>query len=576
MTQSDAHNSMDGSAVERYLGDVARLHRVAQVAAATLPLLSGVIILAVGAVLIDAKFPMGPAPRVAVAALLIGATLWSIARLMFALAPAPRRRQRLAMYRAARLAERRLGLTDSSLINAAQLTEADSPTARAALIRLQLRALQRISGVPARSMISWRRPIRAVAGLLAAAALVALLALAFPRLARFAGPRFAAPLADHPPFTWTDFSVSITPQELTIGEDARVVVETRGEIPDALRLAVCGHDGSALGTIEMTAEGPRDQTEFRAFAATLRALREPIRIFAEGSTGRSESVAVVPVPRPRLLAASARAIVDATPGGAPHPLRFDAVAENRLAAAPGAMVEVRLDCSIPLATLEVQGNASVEWRIDGAVAHARIGPLGNEPVALSMRAISAEDLASRDAVALTLTPIDLGVGNLSGSQESTGLLVIQSPTAPTTAAGAEASSAPAGESEKSQADSGDATAASSNSRGSQDRESTQSASSRGHTGSAGGGTEGVAADGSVPRSGDLPADTGDGARRAVQPAQVTTTRPGLGEQVESGSAPNRASLARVPEAYRDMVGRYFSIIAARERERREGDDASRK
>lgn len=568
MLNADLDNSMYRSAVGNLLGRVALLSSVRQMVSATCPPLTAAITAFAGAMLIDAKFPMGPMPRLTFALILTGALTWTMAQLMGAILP-PRgvnRRRRLSS--AARLTERRLGIRDSTLINAVQLTESTCPLQQAAIIRLQLRALESISGVRARSVVSWRAAGAASATLVGVIVLGAAAAAAFPRLAKQEWPRFAMPFHDHPAFTWTDFDITVAPAEVTLGEAARVRVETRGELPNSLRLEVVDERGGPVGMVEMAAGAGDASDGVRSFTAELRSLRAPVLISASGETGRSQRVRIEPVPRPRLLAASARAMAGSQDSGPPEPLIINAEGSaNQFAVPAGAVVEVRLDCSLPPSRLETQGAADVEVSREGTVAIARVRVSAGAPEQLTLRAVSAEGLSSRESVVLTLHPIDadaIGAGAeqplgarmlaLKDNAQSIGGMAPMSSAEQTSAAARRTAEATGAGSRAGDPHGEDSPA------------STESAGA-GAAGRGGDGSRVAGADRAVPRQDSAAELTGDeGALVARGVPGSSTSRAGVGNAAPDN--PPGGGIDRVPDAYRGLVSRYYSIIAARGRQTR--------
>ena len=557
---------MDQSAVARFLGAVARLDRLALVAGGTLPVLAASLVVVVCAMLIDARYPIGAWPRTALAIAFCSVLVWFSARMAIAAVPARGAKRRDRLSHAARMSERRLGIPDSVLINAVQLTEANSPGARAAIIRLHLRALQAIDGVTARSIIQWRVVARRGAVVLGLLALIATAGLAFPRFVRLALPRFVAPLADHPAFTWTDFTMSVEPIEVTRGENARVRIGTSGALPQSLRLMIRDERGSSMSAIEMTPEPVGERKEPRGFAATLLALQEPVWIFAAGDTGESQRLRIAPVPRPRLLAATVRALRDGSAEADARPLAIgDAAEENRFAVAPGTTVEIRIECSIPPQRIESHGGTEVMWRAEGLAAIVSARVEGQDATMLTLRAVSAEGLVSRDAVSLRLEPAESGVaGRAEGPTTAAHMLSVDGGER---AAAAPAGSANGGEQshEMGSQTPSNSDASRSSPAAAQGREQTPAGASQGVGGSGRQGLEGVVADGAVPRSDSGSGATADGALRSGDADASVVTRTGTGQASTSDDVGGGPMAAQVPEAYRALVGRYFSIVGARER-----------
>jgi hypothetical protein len=253
----------------------------------------------------DAWRPMPPSGRAAVALAWLSALLFTLGRAVWNAT-----RARPSLRAAARFFELRAGIPHNRVINALDLSLASpvdaSPLAAALVARsLDLGERSLASGLNRRVLAPERRRLhRALAGLLAATALLALAWLVAGRVLGAGALRFAEPFADHPPWSPTDFALSIHPTEPAVGDTVRLTIDTSGALPDSLHLVL----RSAADRTRLPASpAPRAAHDSRrVFTATLHDVREPLHVYAEGSTGRSRTLHIVPTREPRLIDASVR------------------------------------------------------------------------------------------------------------------------------------------------------------------------------------------------------------------------------------------------------------------------------
>lgn len=283
---------------------------------------------------------------------------------------------------AARLVEQRAGIPHNRLINAFDLAHAPahadpSPFAAALVgraIALGARALEsgedRIVLAPER-----RLSRRALGALLAAGAIIALAWFAADRVLSAAFPRFAEPFADHPPYSPTEFTLLFLPHEPAVGDDIRLTIHTSGRPPDSLRLAVRDSSGGVtrLPASELTDARAEHR---RAFEATLRNVRDPLRVYAEGPTGRSRGIDIVPTREPRLLDATLRitpppytrlAVVTRS-------LRAASSSDDAVRAVAGSRIEFHATATLPMRaeSLTITPNEPFDRRTEGRALTAVI------------------------------------------------------------------------------------------------------------------------------------------------------------------------------------------------------------
>lgn len=133
--------------------------------------------------------------------------------------------------RIARQIEERLGIKNSTLINAVELEEATAHSGSEELRRQSIEI-----GAQAAAAVDPRRAVSFAPLTLAAKwtglALVACLVLVFlaPRLIWTEVARYFDPFTDHPPYTLLDFQVQVLPETIYVGRSAQVAVDITGPI----------------------------------------------------------------------------------------------------------------------------------------------------------------------------------------------------------------------------------------------------------------------------------------------------------------------------------------------------------
>lgn len=297
---------------------------------------------------------------------------------------------------AARVVEERLGLANNPIINAMQLSRA-ATTGDSFSEALIGRAVERGEAAwqaadkacVLRPELSRARTDALMMLLIAAAA--AGTWLAAPQVFRAVTPRLVQPWADHPPYSPTDFTLTIDPAAPVVGDDVIVRVEVSRRLPEWMRLIVESGDASRPITMAPDDDG-RDPAR-RAFTATLRRVREPIRVHAEADTGRSRSLRIVPDAEPRIIESSLRVVPPAytrrlplvRAGAAGSLGLFDVIEGSDAAFSVTATlpltrggVEVRPSDGVLISTSE--RTLSVSWRAT-TTRHVSIRPVGESGAA---------------------------------------------------------------------------------------------------------------------------------------------------------------------------------------------------
>jgi hypothetical protein len=198
----------------------------------------------------------------------------------------------------AALLDREAG-TDNALLHSVQLRpllESGGQGAPGWMVQAEVdRAASLLSNVPPLPT-SVEKAVRAARLRAAALAGVAALSLVlFPRVWRFELPRMLLFWQDRPPFTLTDFHVRLSAAVVKPGGDVEVTVEAKGAVPSDLQLLV--ESGGRRQTVPMTAGDPGVWTH------RINGVSEDLRLYAEGTTGRSDTVLVKVDHTPELVRA---------------------------------------------------------------------------------------------------------------------------------------------------------------------------------------------------------------------------------------------------------------------------------
>lgn len=296
---------------------------------------------------LDALRPLPGAVRVALV------TGWAIALVVLAgrAVYAARRSWPRSLTASARRIERRASMPADRLAGAIGLSEATAPpgSLREALIaRAIMRGSEAAQGLRWASIV---KPERSSASrgawmLLGCTAAVGAAVWAMPRVFAAAFPRFAEPLADHPAYSPTIFECSFEPEAPGVGEDIVVRVRTRGAQPAALRLKIDPGDGRGLITTPMSERTAQSEDGAREFSARLQDVRRPLRVCAEGETGRSAWMQVRPDPAPRIRRATLAVEWPAYTGRGVT--RHEIGAPGTIEALSGSVLRMRIESNIVL------------------------------------------------------------------------------------------------------------------------------------------------------------------------------------------------------------------------------------
>ena len=308
--------------------------------------------------------------------------------------------------RLAREIEQRCRLLHNPLITAVQLQTAPAvagPQDVDALLRDRCaRRGEEVAHAPESTRLAGPHTCsHARLALFAAAAFALIAGLVAPRPIAAVAKRVIDPFGDHPPYTPLTFDISFHPDagEIVYGDDARVTVrisEYWDRWVDRADL-VCRIGGDAstpLARLAMQPEPFNQSVDVApAFTATLRDLREPMRVMVDTPRGRSEWISLEPRRMPRWVARSATITGPAYAASLP-PRRLPLADRTEpIRVLQGSQLSVRATSTLPLRDLLATGvvappaslsddrlDAAWHWSADAVGAQeielALVGPTG--------------------------------------------------------------------------------------------------------------------------------------------------------------------------------------------------------
>ncbi|MBX3440831.1 MAG: hypothetical protein KF774_00390 [Planctomyces sp.] len=195
-------------------------------------------------------------------------------------------RRRYDASRTARLAEERLGRSDSLLINAVSFQSdalGGSPVLRARVIRM---AEESVRETAVMDVLPARPAVRAGGAAVIAAVAFGMAFLAAPKLFGMVLPRFLDPWGDHPPYTLLSFEARIAPEPVFHSRPATITVEVRG--PDRVEEARLVFQHDPQGGDALNVSIPMFRTEDRTFVAEIARAVRSTAFHVETPRGRSE------------------------------------------------------------------------------------------------------------------------------------------------------------------------------------------------------------------------------------------------------------------------------------------------
>jgi len=352
-------------------------------------------------VFVDAIWPTAPLVRMVFAL----ALSFGLMRVLWRCVPS-RSLRRASPGRLAREIEQRCHLLHNPLITAVQLQTAlavAGPQDVDALLRDRCarRGEEAAHATESTILADPHACTRARVALLAAAAFALIAGLAAPRPIAAVAKRVIDPFGDHPPYTPLTFDISFHPDagEIVYGDDARVTVRI-SEYWDRwvdradLVCRVGGDASTPLARLAMQPE-PFDQSvdAAPAFTATVRDVREPMRVMVDTPRGRSEWISLEPRRMPRWVARTAT--ITGPPYAASLPPRRLPLADRTepIHVLQGSRLSVSATSTLPLRDLLATGvvappaslsddllDAAWHWSADSVGAHeielTLVGPTG--------------------------------------------------------------------------------------------------------------------------------------------------------------------------------------------------------
>lgn len=310
----------------------------------------------------------------------------------------------------ARLIEQRAAVPHNRIINArlfaragAMPADALAPTLTSRSIELGLTSLAHAD--EAAILAPERALARRSIGLLATIAIVfAASFLALPRIFDAVLPRFAEPFADHPAYSLTDFRLTIDQVNPSQGDDISVAVRTTGKQPRSLRLVIRKPDAPSRA-LPLTSS-PSDPG---VHSVVLRNVRSPIRVHAEGDTGRGRAIEIIPITVPRITEAAATITPPAYSGHPSVTHALDPGASNRLSALVGARIDLHVGSTIRLR----EGGVSIHPSTPsapptvtaaGKTLRAHLGPIESHSIDIDVRPVSESGIPAEESVRLAIDP----------------------------------------------------------------------------------------------------------------------------------------------------------------------------
>jgi len=380
------------SVVDRYLSRARRRMFGAQITSMCADVLCIVCVAACVLVLIDCTSPLLPWVRVGLVVLSFIGGAVVVWRAMV--------RCRVPIGRVAVRIEEAIGLERNTLINAVQLSH--MPAGGAVAIACSNEAMRRaemlVSEHPSPIVTDrgrlMRSSVRCAVGVIALAAML----LFAPRMASYAWSRFTEPFAGHPPYSRTDFVISIDPPEPLVTQDVRVRIEARLKVPRDLALVIehAGGRAERIVMAQLSSESPG------IFGTMLTRLETPIVAHAEGPTGRSRSFVITPIDKPIIEAAFVRMFEEgAEEGVVTIELPIDGTLRV-IRPKIGAHVELVVTSSVALSDARAGVGAVA---VNDRVARCEAEVESAEPFVLSLTPVSRSGIECDESVSVRIEPV---------------------------------------------------------------------------------------------------------------------------------------------------------------------------
>jgi len=263
------------------------------------------------------------------------------------------------------------------------------------------RAAQLAGGVSTARAISARPAWRALAGVLALALAVGLLATAAPRMARTEWLRFSDPFGDHPPFSRLEFKVTPGDTRIVYGGALDIYATADGPAPERVELVLVPKAGSTsisttAGDEEVLPMFPDAGNKWRAL---LTKVTTPSTYFVRAGRSRSHRYSLSVVTIPEIEQVRFRVV----------PPYEGALPQGGLAGLPGATVAVSAKSNRPLSggtlDLAMSGSPSqVVLRPDESGGDRVSGSFTiTGPGKFEVRVTDVDGLESRDSFSGAIT-----------------------------------------------------------------------------------------------------------------------------------------------------------------------------
>lgn len=354
---------------------------------------------------LDAFRPMPPWALAVISCLWIaGLTLGVIRAVWIAVRAVPN------LNATARLIEQRAAVPHNRIINALLFGRAEATSMEALVPTLTARSIElgrtSLAHADEAAILAPERAIarRSITLLLIIGLIFAASFFALPRVFNAVLPRFAEPFADHPAYSLTDFRLTISPAEPFESDDISISVRTAGQQPRFLRLVI-----NELETPSRSLPLTSSPSDPAVHVAVIRNIQSPLRVYAEGDTGRGHALDIVPLRIPRITEA---AVTITPPIYSGRPVVTHALnphSTNRLGALVGSDIDLHISATIRLRDGGVTINASTIsapplGAATGKSLRARFGPIESRPLDVNARPISESGVPAEESIRLTIEP----------------------------------------------------------------------------------------------------------------------------------------------------------------------------
>lgn len=359
---------------------------------------------ALAAIAVDAMLTLAPWQLITADSILAVVAVAALVRLAWVWY-----RNRFHPRRLARLIEERVGIRDSALINAVDLSFHDTQMASGDLVELAVARGSAVAlGIPARQVADLARLRRAASAALVALAVAAAAYLVLPDVFRAVVPRLLEPAASHAPFTLVRFEVTIEPEKVYVGR------------PAAIHVALSGHDLPDQATVVFTDEAAQRAPMLHSgdgrFALRLAEASRSRTFYIDTPSGRSSdyTLTVLPVPTFRKIVVSY-----AFPSYTDWGTRRTGLDVMGLRAIEGTTVTLAIEsnCDLRMAELTLTPDPPAAGSTAPTPQVVTLNPSKDDPKTVS----GSFTLASSGQYSLSLT----GADGMPGNEVKTGPVVAQ-------------------------------------------------------------------------------------------------------------------------------------------------------